>query len=165
MDLSTLGTFGLEPVISGKVSGCSPLRHGTLAVAHVLKERGQVKAGDKVDFETLSGILKALINDSTVALDFPSPAIEFGVSPSSDLLEHLGITTSNVISFGYFDSKVFIEVDCEKTLRNLRPNFEALKQINGRGVLITACSVSVELDFVSRYFVLWVELRVYDAVE
>lgn len=130
--------------------------HGTLAVAHVLKERGLIKIGDKVDFETLSGNLTAFIDDSTVELDFPSPVIEFGVSPSSDLLEYLGITASNVIAFGYFDSKIFIEVDSEDTLRNLRPNFEALKQIEGRGVLITTRSVSVELDFVSRYFAPWV---------
>ncbi|NOH86020.1 PhzF family phenazine biosynthesis protein [Vibrio sp. 03-59-1] len=130
--------------------------HGTLAVAHVLKERGQLNKGDSVNFETLSGTLTALINECTIELDFPSPAIEFDVIQSPDLLENLGIDASEVISFGSFDSKVFIEVDCEQTLLNIQPNFEVLKQVNGRGVLVTACSDSNELDFVSRYFAPWV---------
>ncbi|WP_299495676.1 PhzF family phenazine biosynthesis protein [uncultured Shewanella sp.] len=130
--------------------------HGTLAVAHVLKESGQVKSGDSVNFETLSGRLTAFINGSTVELDFPSPVIEFYVPQSQDLLDHLGIEASKVISFGHFDTKVFIDVDNEEILKKLQPNFEAMKQTNGRGVLVTARSNSHELDFVSRYFAPWV---------
>lgn len=130
--------------------------HGTLAVAHVLKERGQVKSGDSVNFNTLSGTLTAFINESTVALDFPSPAIEFDVPQSQILLNNLGIEKSKVVSFGSFETKVFIEVDSEETLLNLQPNFEAMKQANGRGVLVTALPKSNELDFVSRYFAPWV---------
>ncbi|PSW16121.1 phenazine biosynthesis protein PhzF [Photobacterium rosenbergii] len=130
--------------------------HGTLAVAHVLKERGDVKDGDSVHFETLSGTLTALINDSTVELDFPSPVIDFDVAQSSELLEGLGIEECQVISYGLFDTKVFIEVDSEQTVLKLVPNFDALKQISGRGVLVTTPSGSDDLDFVSRYFAPWV---------
>ncbi|WP_140295832.1 PhzF family phenazine biosynthesis protein, partial [Vibrio parahaemolyticus] len=37
-----------------------------------------------------------------------------------------------------------------------KPNFEAMKQTKGRGVLVTTSSHSNELDFVSRYFAPWV---------
>ncbi len=130
--------------------------HGTLAVAHVLKERGQVKPGDSVKFETLSGTLTALINESTVELDFPSPLIESGIPLPPDLLDHLGLEPSKVAFIGRFDTKSFIEVDSEETLLNLKPNFEAMKQMHGRGVLVTTRSDSSELDFVSRYFAPWV---------
>ncbi|MGF1755775.1 PhzF family phenazine biosynthesis protein [Vibrio makurazakiensis] len=130
--------------------------HGTLAVAHVLKERGQLKSGETVNFETASGTLTALINESTIELDFPSPIIEFDAIQPSNLLEYLGIVQSEVVSFGSFDSKVFIEVDSEKALLNLQPNFDALKQMKGRGVLVTTRSGSENLDFISRYFAPWV---------
>ncbi|MUJ39698.1 PhzF family phenazine biosynthesis protein [Aliivibrio fischeri] len=130
--------------------------HGTLATAHVLKERGQLNKGDSVHFETLSGTLTANINESTIELDFPSPVINFDVIPPTELLKFLGIEKDNIISFGNFDSKVFIEIDSEKALLNLQPNFDALKQITGRGVLITTRSTDERLDFISRYFAPWV---------
>ncbi|WP_318440777.1 PhzF family phenazine biosynthesis protein [Photobacterium leiognathi] len=130
--------------------------HGTLAVAHVLKERGQVKSGDSVDFKTLSGTLTALINESTIELDFPSPVIECDIPQSQELLDNLGLEESNVRFFGGFETKVFIEVDSEQTLLNIQPNFDAMKQSNGRGVLVTTQSKSNEFDFISRYFAPWV---------
>lgn len=130
--------------------------HGTLATAYVLKQRGQVKPGDYINFKTLSGTLTALINEETIELDFPSPVINFDVSQSLELLEYLGIQQDEIISFGQFDSKVFIELNKEETLLRLKPNFDALKQITGRGVLVTTRSTDDDLDFISRYFAPWV---------
>ncbi len=130
--------------------------HGTLAVAHVLKERGQVKVGDTVHFETVSGTLTALIKTSKIELDFPSTTIEFDLIQSPELLKNLGIKTNEILSFGTFDSKVFIELDSEETLLKLKPNFDGLKQSKGRGVLVTTASSNENLDFISRYFAPWV---------
>lgn len=103
----------------------------------MLKERGLIKDGDSIHFETVSGTLTALINESKIELDFPIPVIDFIVIQSPDLLEYLGIRRDEIISFDNFYSKVFIEIDSEMTLLNLQPDFDALKQINGRAVLIT----------------------------
>lgn len=130
--------------------------HGTLAVAHVLKERGQVKVGDTVHFETVSGTLTALIKTSKIELDFPSTTIEFDLIQSPELLKNLGIKANEILSFGTFDSKVFIELDSEETLLKLKPNFDGLKQSKGSGVLVTTASSSENLDFISRYFAPWV---------
>lgn len=130
--------------------------HGTLAVAHILQEKGHVNPGDKVNFDTLSGTLTASVGESYIELDFPSPVIAFDVSTSNELLANLGISPSRVVSYGTFDSKVFIEVDDEATLLNLKPNFEAMTRAAGRGVLVTARAVSLDVDFVSRYFAPWV---------
>ncbi len=130
--------------------------HGTLAVAHVLKQKGLLRTGDRVEFSTLSGKLAAFINESSIELDFPSPIIVFDDSPSAALLDSLGIEGSRVVAFGCFDAKTFIEVDNEEALLALQPNFEALKRENGRGVLVTSRSSSSDLDFVSRYFAPWV---------
>lgn len=72
------------------------------------------------------------------------------------LLEHLGLESNQVVSFREFDSKQLIEVSDERVLLGLSPNFDALKGIKGRGVVVTALSSNTELDFVSRYFAPWV---------
>ncbi|WCE31763.1 PhzF family phenazine biosynthesis protein [Vibrio sp. SCSIO 43137] len=151
LSLSDMSLRWFTPESEVKLCG-----HGTLAVAHVLKEKGLASSGDSVKFKTLSGTLTALINESTVELDFPSPVIDFALPQSPELLAQLGIEVSKVVSYGSFDSKVLIEVYSEDTLLDLKPNFEAMKQTKGRGVLITTQSASGELDFVSRYFAPWV---------
>ena len=130
--------------------------HGTLAVAHVLKEIGLANVGESVVFNTLSGALSAKLQDSTIELDFPSTTISFDTVKNEALLACLGINEKEVISLGQFDSKEFIEIESEEALLALSPNFDGLKQLTGRGVLVTAKSSSDELDFVSRYFAPWV---------
>jgi PhzF family phenazine biosynthesis protein len=151
LSLSNMRLRWFTPKIEVQLCG-----HGTLAVAHVLKESGQLKCGDSVHFKTASGILTAFINETTIELEFPSPIIEFDALPTANLLEYLGLVKGELVSFGHFDTKVFIEVDSEETLLNLQPNFEALKQIDGRGVLVTTGSKREDLDFISRYFAPWV---------
>ncbi len=133
--------------------------HGTLAVAHVLKERGQIKEGERAYFETKSGTLTSLINETTIELDFPSPMMTLDTPQSSELLAYLGIKKGEIVSYGQYDSKVLIEVVSENTVLHLQPNFDALKQIDGRGVLVTARSSREGLDFISRYFAPWVGIN------
>ena len=45
-----------------------------------------------------------------------------------------------------------VQMDSEETVRNLKPNFSLLIQIETRGVIVTAASSSPEFDFVSRFF-------------
>ncbi|MCG3863978.1 MULTISPECIES: PhzF family phenazine biosynthesis protein [unclassified Photobacterium] len=130
--------------------------HGTLSVTHILKEKKLFNVNDTVTFNTLSGPLTALIQPSTIELDFPAPVLDFNITPSSELLTSLGIETEHVISYGIFDSKILIEVDDEDILLNLAPNFDRLKKIDGRGVLITALTKRDDLDFISRFFAPWV---------
>ncbi|WP_122034722.1 PhzF family phenazine biosynthesis protein [Aliivibrio sp. EL58] len=133
--------------------------HGTLAVAHILKEIGIASIDDTIIFNTLSGVLSAKLQDSSIALDFPATELTFTDIKKKDLLLHLGIEEKDVVSFGQFDTKDFIEIKSEAALRNLSPNFDGLKQLTGRGVLVTAESLSDELDFVSRYFAPWVGIN------
>lgn len=130
--------------------------HGTLAVAHLLKEKGITQVGETVVFNTLSGSLSAKVNESTIELDFPSTNLTLNLSCNNKLFELLGCRSEQVLSFANFDSKDFIEIDSEETLLNLNPNFDALKQISGRSVVVTARASSDRLDFISRYFAPWV---------
>lgn len=127
-----------------------------ISTAQILKEQGLAKFGDTIAFQTLSGELHAKVNQSTIELDFPSTQLEMDVEQDIALLAGLGLKAEQVVSYAQFDSKGFIEVDNEQTVLELAPNFDALKNIQGRGVVVTAQSNSPELDFISRYFAPWV---------
>lgn len=130
--------------------------HGTLAAAHILKEKGLVKVGETLSFETLSGVLQVQVRDEDFKMDFPAPSINYEVDPDGDKLTALGLDESQVLAYGCFDGKELIQVQDERTLLSLQPNFEELSRMQGRGILVTALASSSELDFVSRYFAPWV---------
>lgn len=149
--LNTMTLKWFTPEVEVKLCG-----HGTLATVHVMKEQGLLETGDKVVFNTLSGELSAAVCESSIELDFPSTILSLHSEPNLTLLEHLGLEPHQVVSFREFDSKQLIEVSNEQVLLELSPNFDALKGIQGRGVVVTALASNTELDFVSRYFAPWV---------
>ena len=159
--LNSMTLKWFTPEVEVKLCG-----HGTLATVHVMKEQGLVKTGDSVAFSTLSGELSATVGESSIELDFPSTQLSSNQlssnqlssnsEPNLTLLENLGLSLDQVVSFREFDSKQLIEVTDEHVLLALAPNFDALKGMKGRGVVVTALSSNPELDFVSRYFAPWV---------
>ncbi|HYA12798.1 MAG TPA: PhzF family phenazine biosynthesis protein [Syntrophales bacterium] len=122
--------------------------HATLASAHALWEVGHIKLKDQARFFTKSGLLTAEFKDGWIEMDFPSEP-EAAVSPPDDLSRALGI------NFKYAGKNRFdylVEVDSEKILRQINPNFELLATIPIRGIIVTSPSSSREYDFVSRFF-------------
>lgn len=130
--------------------------HGTLAVAHILKEKQLVSVGEEVIFNTLSGPLRVKVEDKQFEMDFPAATIDFNIPNIDELTAYLGISSEQIVSFGVFDSKNFIEISTECQLLELKPNFDELNELQGRGVVITAKSESNDIDFTSRYFAPWV---------
>lgn len=130
--------------------------HGTLAVAQVLKDNGLVVVGEELKLNTLSGVLLVKVEDQYIEMNFPASVIDFGRDPSIEMLDSLGIHSDQVVSSGIFDSKVLIEIDSEADLLTLEPNFDRLKTLPGRGVVVTVKSMSNSIDFKSRYFAPWV---------
>jgi len=130
--------------------------HGTLAVAHILKEKALLSVGEEVIFDTLSGSLHVKVEDKHIEMDFPATPVDFNMTPNDEMLAHLGIKPEQMLSFGVFDSKIFIEISSESQLRALKPNFDGLKTLQGRSVVITAKAEAEDIDFISRYFAPWV---------
>lgn len=139
------------PEIEVKLCG-----HGTLATTHVLVERGDLNVGERVTFQTLSGPLSAKVVEDGIELDFPQTNLLFDHKFNLPLIEALGIQPAEIASYGEFDSKVFIQVNSESAVNALTPNFDAMKQLEGRGVVVTVQSEQQNLDFISRYFAPWV---------
>lgn len=122
--------------------------HGTLAVAHVLREEGYFRQQQTARFITRSGLLKASLQGERIELDFPSlPQHE--TSPPPELRQALGVSMKYVGTDGH---DYLVELDSEETVRSLRPNLYLISQIQARAVIVTSRASSIGYDFVSRVF-------------
>lgn len=122
--------------------------HATLASAHVLWEAGHLPLRQQARFHTQSGLLTADQNGDWIELDFPAKREQPAPAPAG-LAEALGCAP------GYVGKNAFdylVEVDSEKTLRGLRPDFARLEKLPVRGVIVTSRADSAGFDFVSRFF-------------
>lgn len=126
--------------------------HATLASAHVLWETGLLAADEVARFYTRSGLLTAVTHPPVIELNFPAQSQTPAGAPPA-LLAALGVTPVYVAQCG---AKYLIEVADEATVRQLRPDFAALRQMPGRGVAVTSAASSPDYDFISRYFAPWV---------
>jgi PhzF family phenazine biosynthesis protein len=131
------------PAVEVKLCG-----HATLASAHVLWEDGHLPADSQAQFYTLSGLLSARRRDGWIELDFPSKLTESCETPPQ-MLTALGASAKFV---GRNEFDYLVEVESERILRDLTPDFTALRKLPVRGVIVTALSQSADFDFVSRFF-------------
>lgn len=122
--------------------------HATLATAHVLWEEGHLEAGARATFHTRSGELTAERAGDWIRLDFPAEPAE-PTQPPPGLAEALGTQPASVLR-NRFD--LLVELDDEKLVRTLHPNFSRLRAIPARGVIVTSRATSPSYDFVSRFF-------------
>jgi PhzF family phenazine biosynthesis protein len=123
--------------------------HATLASAHVLWETGKLGEGETARFHTLSGLLTADRRGEWIELDFPARRAE-EMEPPAGLLAALGATGPRFVGKSRYD--YFLELATEDAVRAMTPEFQALKSLPVRGVIVTARSSSAAFDFVSRFF-------------
>lgn len=126
--------------------------HATLASAHVLWESGVLAPGEAARFHTRSGLLTAEQNGNLIELNFP-PLVEAPAPTPVELIAALGITPTYA---GRFGKRYLLEVAAEDIVRNLNPDFHAMRALPGRGVVVTSCASTSAYDIVSRYFAPWV---------
>lgn len=122
--------------------------HGTLASSHALWETGSLRRTEDARFYTRSGLLTARSVEGWIELNFPSEAPTASEAPP-DLLRALHIQP---IYVGQNRFDYLIEIESERTLRDMAPDFDLLASVTTRGVMVTSRSVSKEFDFVSRFF-------------
>lgn len=119
--------------------------HATLATAHVLfNELGYDK--EEINFETKVGRLVVRKEENRLMMDFPTTHMP-KVSAPPILFQALGVHPTDE-TFKTDDYMVVLEK--EKLLADLNPDFKMLKEVNARGIIVTA--PGDEVDFVSRFF-------------
>jgi PhzF family phenazine biosynthesis protein len=121
--------------------------HATLASAHILWEEGFCKTAGII-FKTKSGVLKAFKSDQWIHLNFPV-VIAAECSAPAALVDGLGV---NLTYIGRNRMDYIVEVDDEDAVRELKPDFTRLKELDARGVIVTSISNDPAYDFVSRCF-------------
>lgn len=122
--------------------------HATLASAHLLWQEGRLKITEPARFVTRSGLLSAELNDGWISMDFPALAGSASATPR-DLIEALGATPKYV---GKYGQDYLVELASEDIVKNLKPDFYRMEQINCRGIAVTAQANTGKYDFVSRFF-------------
>ncbi len=123
--------------------------HATLASAHVLWSEGHLPAEQEARFYTRSGLLTAQLQGKWIQLNFPARPPE-SISPPTKLVQALGGIPIRYA--GSDKSDYLIEVDSEKTVRSLQPDFPLLRSLPVRGVIVTSRANGSDYDFVSRFF-------------
>ncbi|HEY9099512.1 MAG TPA: PhzF family phenazine biosynthesis protein [Thiobacillus sp.] len=127
--------------------------HATLASAHVLWESGVLKAGTAARFWTRSGLLTAVQTEDGIQLTFPVIEQTPADAPPG-LLDALG---TQAIYVGRAGNMYLLHLADESAVRQLTPDFPALRLLSLRGVMVTAAADPASPhDFVSRYFAPWV---------
>ncbi|RIX59412.1 PhzF family phenazine biosynthesis protein [Paenibacillus nanensis] len=131
--------------------------HATLAGAHTLWETERLGDGEDAVFYTRSGVLTVTRRGEWMDMDFPSEPAEPVTAPK-ELIEALGLIPRFV---GRNRMDFLVEVDSEETVRSLQPDFDLLKRLQARGVIVTSAASrskhaqqdpGTQYDIVSRAF-------------
>jgi len=122
--------------------------HATLASAHILWESWQLPVNQEARFHTKSGLLTARKNGKLIELNFPATP-EVPAEPPPGLFQALGVK-AKYAGKSRFD--YLIEIESEKAVRGLSPDFGQIKKMPVRGVIVTSRADTLGYDFVSRFF-------------
>lgn len=123
--------------------------HATLASAHALWESSRLAGGQAARFDTLSGRLTCTrAEDGWITMDFPAKPVS-ALENNAGLAEALGATPVFVAN-SHLD--LLVELEDERTVRELAPDIPHLKSLPARGVIVTSRSDSLDYQFVSRFF-------------
>ncbi|XZE51636.1 PhzF family phenazine biosynthesis protein [Planctomycetaceae bacterium SH139] len=125
--------------------------HATLATAHALLENKLTLPDQPIYFHTRSGELVCERYDGMITLNFPALPV---LGKAEEVLANavrwsLGLTSAEVL-LSKFDMLVI--VDHAETVKQLAPDFDGIREIETRGVIVTGPSSDAGIDFVSRFF-------------
>jgi PhzF family phenazine biosynthesis protein len=123
--------------------------HATVAAATAIWQHHQ--SSEPLTFHTLSGALHADLKEGRVELSFPARPPEECPIPRG-VVDAVGLSEQQVLWCGRDVDDYLLLLKTEDEVRSLAPDFHALKNLETRGLIITACSGHSERDIVSRFF-------------
>jgi len=103
---------------------------------------------DTIRFQTASGLLTVTNDDSLYTMDFSAELAEASEVPPA-LVVSLGVTPTWV---GQNRLDYVAELASDDAVRRLTPDLQALMEVPGRGVMVTAPSSDPAFDYVCRVF-------------
>ena len=152
-DFETSNHFHLRwfsPVVEVPLCG-----HATLATAHILFSELK-NTSPSLTFTTLSGDLIVTKRGEYYVMDFPEGKVT-PIDFDAEILSALHLHRESVQTMMYCPSpnKLLIEVDNDRLIRNLSPDFRKLTHISQKydvGSIIVTAKSSSDYDFISRNF-------------
>lgn len=120
--------------------------HATLGAAHVILSHVDGR-NSTVSFSSKSGELRVEKSGTQYWLDFPSQPPK-PVSISKLLPEAIG----TIPLYAGYNVDLMVLVESEKIVREMTPNLQMIRNLDVRGVIVTAPSQKKTVDFVSRFF-------------
>ncbi len=116
--------------------------HATMASAHALH---QMTGAERFSFMSRSGLLEVRLIDGWWAMDFPAEVPEPIAMP--EVLQKLFNATDLPC---LFNQDILLVLESEQAVLDAEPAPQALLELEGRGLIITA--PSEQTDFVHRFF-------------
>lgn len=134
--------------------------HATLATSHVLFEEVGVKT-DELEYDSLSGSLKANKQPDGIRLDFPLNTLE-PVEAPSELMNAMGIKEWEEVEYCGTTQNYLVRVETSAILKGIEPDFQAMltapTPLRVVGVVLTSPGED-GYDFFSRYICPWVGIN------
>src|SRR4051812_35995114 len=124
--------------------------HATLASAHVLWD-GWLPHDLPARFQTASGVLTCTRAGDVIEMDLPADPPHTIAVPDS-LARALGIDAAQILEAAQNRVGKLVTVTDAATVRALQPDFGLIAALDAAGVVVTAASDEIGVDFVSRYF-------------
>jgi PhzF family phenazine biosynthesis protein len=121
--------------------------HATLAAAYVIFNLMKYPS-DIIIFDSQSGILKVRKKGKLLELNFPVQHVS-PVLPPFGLIEGIVKKPLEVYLAG---EDYLLVYNSQSDIEDISPNFDILKQVQTRGVIVTSRAKSKKLDFVCRFF-------------
>lgn len=120
--------------------------HGSLASAYVIFNKLE-PTWQQTDLHYPSGLLKIKNENGLITLEFPTK--NSAIFPSADLLIK-GLGTQPIEIYQHKTERCLAVFETEEKVRELNPNMRLLKQLEHRGIIVTAPGKNY--DFISRTF-------------
>ncbi len=122
--------------------------HATLASSHILWEQKFINKNMPIHFSTKkSGTLDIKYENDMIVMNFPQMFITPAVN--NEIIQKAFDAKPKFI--GCDDSDYLVEVENEDIVKNYKPDFDLLKQLQ-KSIVLTAQSNNKKYDFVSRMF-------------
>ena len=125
----------------GEIDLCG---HATLATAFVIMNYYE-KDQNEIHFDTLSGTLSVVRKEDKYEMDFPAYSL-MAVEVTDEMVEALGARPREA----FLGRDLLCVFDDEETVRDLKPDMEKLKDLDG--LLLQATAEGKDFDCVSRSF-------------
>ncbi|RJS61354.1 PhzF family phenazine biosynthesis protein [Bacillus sp. PK3_68] len=121
--------------------------HGTLGAAHILWSEGFSSPDEVITFDTKSGLLQTERLEQQISLRFPIKESAY-VEAIAQLQRTINFPIKEA---AWAEDRYILELESQDMVHNTIPNIEAVKELEGSGLIITSRGADT-YDFVSRYF-------------